>query len=191
VILPPVKYPQYTPCLYDICRIHTTDMSDPKEKPDSANETSRGSSPDRSLSQIISGRYLDDQYHGQHYRDPALAPDRAEENEEVNEEVHDDNSDDLDLSEKDAASQAGPGADQEVGNDGEARDIAAVERDLEAGPLNQTKTGSSRRSRARDPNLVTWEGPDDPENPKNWTTGRKWAATLVGKNATPPNLRQS
>lgn len=26
---------------------------------------------------------------------------------------------------------------------------------------------------------VTWNGPDDPENPKNWTRKRKWLATLV------------
>ena len=26
---------------------------------------------------------------------------------------------------------------------------------------------------------VGWEGPDDPENPKNWVKHRKWAATLV------------
>ncbi|KIH90317.1 MFS multidrug transporter [Sporothrix brasiliensis 5110] len=30
-----------------------------------------------------------------------------------------------------------------------------------------------------DPNLVKWEGPDDPENPKNWTISRKWAAVFV------------
>lgn len=27
--------------------------------------------------------------------------------------------------------------------------------------------------------LVAWEGPDDPENPKNWSYKRKWAATLI------------
>ncbi|KAB8077643.1 major facilitator superfamily domain-containing protein [Aspergillus leporis] len=27
-----------------------------------------------------------------------------------------------------------------------------------------------------DPNLVTWDGPDDPENPKNWRSSRKWMA---------------
>ena len=157
-------------------------MSDPKEKPNSASKTSRASSQDRSLSQVISGRHLDDQYHGQQYSDPAPAPNGAEESQDVNE----DDSDDLAPSEKDAASQAGPGSDEEVENNGEARDVAPVEKDLEAGQLNQTKTGSSRRSRARDPNLVTWDGPDDPENPKNWSIRRKWAATLVGKNATPP-----
>ncbi|KAJ9237524.1 major facilitator superfamily domain-containing protein [Paecilomyces variotii] len=53
--------------------------------------------------------------------------------------------------------------------------------DLEAGPrenLEKTGTRKSQRSQ-RDPKLVTWEGPDDPENPKNWPMKRKWAATFV------------
>lgn len=28
-----------------------------------------------------------------------------------------------------------------------------------------------------DPNLVTWDGDDDPENPKNWPIRRKWAVS--------------
>jgi len=36
----------------------------------------------------------------------------------------------------------------------------------------------SRRS-VRDPNLVTWEGPDDPEDPHNWPKHRRWASTLL------------
>ena len=28
-----------------------------------------------------------------------------------------------------------------------------------------------------DPHLVTWRGPDDPENPKNWPKGLKWKNT--------------
>ncbi|TLD36891.1 mfs multidrug [Venturia nashicola] len=35
------------------------------------------------------------------------------------------------------------------------------------------------KSKGEDPNLVTWDGPDDPTNPKNWSSGRKWAATFV------------
>ncbi|KZP33608.1 MFS general substrate transporter [Athelia psychrophila] len=27
--------------------------------------------------------------------------------------------------------------------------------------------------------IVDWEGPDDPENPKNWTKRRKWAAVFI------------
>ena len=30
-----------------------------------------------------------------------------------------------------------------------------------------------------DINQVSWDGPDDPENPKNWSFKRKWAATIV------------
>lgn len=26
---------------------------------------------------------------------------------------------------------------------------------------------------------MTWDGPDDPENPKNWSSSRKWQATIV------------
>ena len=29
--------------------------------------------------------------------------------------------------------------------------------------------------KAKDPNIVDWDGPDDPENPLNWSNGRKWA----------------
>lgn len=31
----------------------------------------------------------------------------------------------------------------------------------------------------KDANLVTWDGLSDAANPKNWTTGKKWAATLI------------
>jgi hypothetical protein len=61
----------------------------------------------------------------------------------------------------------------------EVRDGIEDQRDLEAGP-RLTKTKSSKTA---DPNLVTWDGPDDYANPKNWSTKRKWAATLVGEHA--------
>ena len=27
--------------------------------------------------------------------------------------------------------------------------------------------------------LVTWDGPDDPENPRNWTTGKSMGYSLL------------
>jgi hypothetical protein len=27
----------------------------------------------------------------------------------------------------------------------------------------------------QDPNIVDWEGPDDPENPQNWSAAKKWS----------------
>lgn len=31
----------------------------------------------------------------------------------------------------------------------------------------------------KDPDLVDWDGPDDPENPMNWPVQRKWVVTMV------------
>ena len=40
------------------------------------------------------------------------------------------------------------------------------------------KHSSTRRSN-KDPNLVTWDGPDDPHNPHNWPKHRRWASTIL------------
>jgi hypothetical protein len=46
--------------------------------------------------------------------------------------------------------------------------------DVETGPeLSDT----AKEEKVQDPNIVGWDGPDDPENPLNWTTGRKVTAT--------------
>lgn len=37
-----------------------------------------------------------------------------------------------------------------------------------------------RESLSKDVNIVTWDGPHDPENPKNWPFRRKWMATIIG-----------
>lgn len=31
----------------------------------------------------------------------------------------------------------------------------------------------------RDPNVVSWDGPNDPENPMNWTDRKKWTSIAV------------
>lgn len=49
-----------------------------------------------------------------------------------------------------------------------------------APPIARRSTNRSTRSqKLQDPNMVSWEGPDDPENPKNWALKRKWIATVV------------
>ncbi|MCJ1299263.1 hypothetical protein MMC08_002055 [Hypocenomyce scalaris] len=74
----------------------------------------------------------------------------------------------------------------------------AEKKDLEAGaeaPLPQPGLGEADADRraasatppsekrdeepVKDPNLVTWDGPDDPLNPRNWTHREKWSATLL------------
>ncbi|KAL1968655.1 hypothetical protein VTN77DRAFT_1481 [Rasamsonia byssochlamydoides] len=48
----------------------------------------------------------------------------------------------------------------------------------QATALEKSQTVKSQRSQ-RDPKLVTWQGPDDVENPKNWSMKKRWAAVFV------------
>ena len=46
-------------------------------------------------------------------------------------------------------------------------------------PLEPSTRSSSPtvNSKESDPNLVTWDGPDDPANPQNWSRWYRWAIT--------------
>lgn len=46
---------------------------------------------------------------------------------------------------------------------------------LDANSWRQTEAGNE----AKDPSIVEWDGPDDPENPLNWSAGRKWANVII------------
>ncbi|KAG4030662.1 hypothetical protein MFRU_011g01200 [Monilinia fructicola] len=128
--------------------------------------------PSPGLHQCLSGNHLDDtSYYTGH---PGTSQETTDQDTEVESIVaekqekdeHDENDEDTDTYDDASLSP-------------EVIDGVEVERDVEASPkLEREKTQKSSRS-VRDPNLVTWEGPDDPENPKNWKIGRKWAATLV------------
>lgn len=127
---------------------------------------SRPSSPGRGLNRILSGNHLDDHGHYRHHRHDEEA-------------IADEGSSDVDLEEKDTDEEISPTSSEEVY---ENRDGIEDIRDIESGSnLQQTKSRKSTKStKSRDPNLVTWEGPDDIENPKNWAFSRKWAATIIG-----------
>ncbi|KAI7310258.1 MFS multidrug transporter-like protein, partial [Hortaea werneckii] len=57
---------------------------------------------------------------------------------------------------------------------------APLAEDIEAQARSSEESVPNRpEEEKKDPNLVTWDGADDPANPKNWSTKRKWAATLV------------
>lgn len=42
---------------------------------------------------------------------------------------------------------------------------------------SSTAEDASQTEGARD--FVTWDGPDDPENPKNWSYAYKWWITII------------
>ncbi|KAJ8117919.1 hypothetical protein ONZ43_g4099 [Nemania bipapillata] len=60
----------------------------------------------------------------------------------------------------------------------EVRDGFQNQRDPELAPEPIEKVDTTAPN-PNDPNLVTWTGPDDPQNPKNWTFSKKWAAVFT------------
>jgi hypothetical protein len=103
------------------------------------------------MSRSISGRHLDDQYSGHRYSNPEAY-------------------DSTNFVEGLPIPRTGP---VQEPRDGEVRGGLSAEDEKDLASLTQTET--------KNPNLVTWDGPDDPENPKNWTSRRKWAATIIGR----------
>lgn len=49
--------------------------------------------------------------------------------------------------------------------------------DVESGPKDEKETAGADVSeeKAKDPNIVDWDGPDDPEKPVNWKPSKKWS----------------
>ena len=66
-----------------------------------------------------------------------------------------------------AGTGAGPNSDEESDNNG----------DLEKQAVRDDR--NQEQGREKDANLVEWNGPNDPENPMNWSRGRKWMITLA------------
>ncbi len=63
-------------------------------------------------------------------------------------------------------------------SESEIRDGFQNQRDPELGPELTDKVDTTAPN-PNDPNLVTWTGPDDPDNPKNWAFSKKWAAVFT------------
>ena len=113
------------------------------------------------LGRVYTAQHLDDQsiYHPDHidsFEDDVTEADNSEI-----------------LSEEDDEEAREKGLEEET----EMRMGVMNEKDVEKGDTALEKKKSTRST--KDPNLVTWKGPDDPENPKNWTKKQKWAATFV------------
>lgn len=60
----------------------------------------------------------------------------------------------------------------------EVRDGIQNQRDVEAG--SDSSPEKTEPPKPTDPNLVDWDGADDPKFPKNWSFNKKWAAVACG-----------
>lgn len=64
-------------------------------------------------------------------------------------------------------------------SDGNTYGQISILRNKSTGQSIRRNVSTRSRRSEKDVNLVAWDGPDDPENPKNWTRRRKWAATAT------------
>lgn len=58
---------------------------------------------------------------------------------------------------------------------------SALERDTEKGasPASTSIAGEPDEEAEQDPNIVDFDGPDDPQNPMNWKFSKKWGMVLL------------
>ncbi|KAL0256281.1 hypothetical protein SLS55_008674 [Diplodia seriata] len=56
---------------------------------------------------------------------------------------------------------------------------ADLENQSEASAATSINDPDDERQPAPDPNVVDWDGPDDPENPMNWPKAKKWGAVAI------------
>jgi len=56
----------------------------------------------------------------------------------------------------------------------------AVDTEAQVAPISEVETvGTPTKPEAHDTNIVDWDGPQDPNNPRNWTKGKKWAHIIM------------
>ncbi|KAM3082580.1 Citrinin biosynthesis cluster MFS transporter mrr1 [Clarireedia jacksonii] len=76
-----------------------------------------------------------------------------------------------------------PGQDAPYGEAlGASQTTTLAKDDVEAAEDQKRRDEEVRREKQKqeqDPNLITWDGPDDPENPMNWPARKKWLVTVV------------
>lgn len=134
----------------------------------------------QSLSRVYSAQAFDDHY-GVYSPPPSPKTGRAgsaghEDSSaptNVSTDLEAENSDDRDLEKQETEELPEPEPEVRYGIPDE-RDFRSEGEEDDG--LEKTRTGKSLR---RDPTVVDWDSPEDPENPKNWSMGRKWAATFV------------
>lgn len=54
----------------------------------------------------------------------------------------------------------------------------SVNKDLEQGDSDREPEPAPAKDE-KDPNLVDWDGPDDPEKPQNWPASKRWMYTVT------------
>ena len=64
----------------------------------------------------------------------------------------------------------------------EKRSSAAIDKDIEKGIRSESLSSGEdveQTAEETDPNIVWWDGPNDPQNPMNWRYTKKWGTVLL------------
>jgi MFS transporter, DHA1 family, multidrug resistance protein len=67
----------------------------------------------------------------------------------------------------------------QFGNPSSSGSSISEDSDVEKGPDVVETPHAPQASRSKDPNLVDWDGPSDPDNPQNWSLTKKWYITMI------------
>lgn len=80
-----------------------------------------------------------------------------------------------------AGNEVTPGAAGEAVATAQAIDLekAASRSATPEGPATDLASSATSHDEEKDPNLVTWDSPDDPENPRNWPKSKRWTVMIL------------
>lgn len=60
-----------------------------------------------------------------------------------------------------------------------ASKTGAVDSEAQIAPIETVETVESTKAEAHDSNIVDWDGPEDLNNPQNWSNAKKWAHIIM------------
>lgn len=60
-----------------------------------------------------------------------------------------------------------------------ASKTGAVDSEAQIAPIETVETAESTKPEAHDSNIVDWDGPEDLNNPQNWSSAKKWSHIVM------------
>lgn len=60
-----------------------------------------------------------------------------------------------------------------------ASKTGAVDSEAQIAPIETVETADSTKPEAHDSNIVDWDGPEDLNNPQNWSSAKKWSHIIM------------
>jgi hypothetical protein len=72
-----------------------------------------------------------------------------------------------------------PDLEMDLEKGGLSTDASSVERVEGTVSAHPSRPEATKDENPEDPNIVWWDGPNDPQNPMNWSKARRWGAIYI------------